>query len=235
MTRLDVIQKIVDYQNARTYLEIGVKKGKVFLNIKARKKIAVDPHFKINKKRQIKSYFNNLSNIFNEYYEMTSDVFFEKYSNIFTRLNGFDVAFIDGLHTYKQSLKDVQNCLNFLNRNGVIIMHDCNPLSEVEAHPATSQEDYANLNLPEGTSSWSGDVWKTIAHLRSTRADLHIFVLNCDHGMGIITRGAPEDMLQYSEKSIENLSYKDLERNRTKILNLKRTDYLSKFFKNKLA
>lgn len=235
MTRLDVIQKIVDYQNARTYLEIGVKKGKVFLNIKARKKIAVDPHFKINKKRKIKSYFNNLSNIFNEYYEMTSDVFFEKYSNIFTRLNGFDVAFIDGLHTYKQSLRDVQNCLNFLNRNGVIIMHDCNPLSEVEAYPAGSQEDSANLNLPEGTSSWSGDVWKTIVHLRSTRTDLHIFVLNCDHGIGIITRGAPEDMLQYSEKSIDNLSYEDLERDRARILNLKRADYLSKFLENKLA
>jgi len=35
---------------ARNYLEIGIKKGKAFLNIKARKKIAVDPQIKISMK-----------------------------------------------------------------------------------------------------------------------------------------------------------------------------------------
>jgi hypothetical protein len=230
MDRLDILQEIVNRQKARTYLEIGVKKGKVFLNIKARKKIAVDTHFKIDMKRKIKSYFKNITNIFNEYYEMTSDDFFEQHPDLFAKSNGLDVAFIDGLHTYKQSLRDVQNCLDFLNKDGVIVMHDCNPLSEVEAQPADSQDNAATLNLPGWSGSWSGDVWKTIALLRSTRTDLNIFVLDCDHGVGIIVRGEPEDMLNYSEEIIGNLSYKDLEKDRTKILNLKNTDFFKQFF-----
>jgi len=113
MNRRDIIQKIINQLRARNYIEIGVKKGKIFLEIRARKKIAVDPQFEIGTKRKIKSWSKNFSNIFNEYYEMTSDRFFEMHSNRLTKLKGLNVAFIDGLHTYKQSLKDVQNCLNF--------------------------------------------------------------------------------------------------------------------------
>ena len=119
MNRRDIIQRTINKLSARNYLEIGVKKGKVFLEIKARKKIAVDPQFKIDTKRKIKSWSKNFFNIFNEYYEMTSDRFFEMHSNRLVQLSGLDVAFIDGLHTYKQSLKDVKNCLSFLNKNGV--------------------------------------------------------------------------------------------------------------------
>jgi hypothetical protein len=39
MNRLDVIQQIIDRIKAKTYLEIGVKKGKVFLNVKAKKRL----------------------------------------------------------------------------------------------------------------------------------------------------------------------------------------------------
>jgi hypothetical protein len=37
-------------------------------------------------------------------------------------------------------------------------------------------------------------------------------------------------MLNYSEEMIDNLSYKDLEKDRTKILNLKNTDFFEQFF-----
>lgn len=231
MTRLYIIQKIINQLSARNYLEIGVKKGKVFFEIKARKKIAVDPQFKIDTKRKIKSWSKNLSNIFNEYYEMTSDRFFEMHSNRLSQLSGLDVAFIDGLHTYKQSLKDVQNCLSFLKQNGVIFMHDCNPISEAESYPTLPSSHVSNLNLPGWTGAWCGEVWKTIAHLRSTRSDLNIFVLNCDHGVGVITRGTPDDILDYSPEAINNLSYHDLARDREMILNLKKADFLDKFLK----
>jgi hypothetical protein len=54
---------------ARNYLEIGIKKSKAFLNIKAKKKIAVDPQIKISMKRKIKlkNFFGeNLSQFFME-------------------------------------------------------------------------------------------------------------------------------------------------------------------------
>ena len=58
MNRLDVIQQIINHKQANTYLEIGVKKGKAFLEIRARKKIAIDPLFKISMKRKIKFFLN---------------------------------------------------------------------------------------------------------------------------------------------------------------------------------
>ena len=231
MNRLDVIQQIINHKQANTYLEIGVKKGKAFLEIRARKKIAIDPLFKISRKRKIKFFLKNFSNISNEYYEMTSDMFFDKHAVRLNNLKGIDVAFIDGLHTYKQSLKDVHNCLKFLNQSGVIVMHDCNPQSETESQCLDIMEKKESMDLPGSGIAWSGDVWKTIANLRSTRSDLNIFVLDCDHGVGIITKGEPEKMLGFSVKMIEKLTYKDLEQNRLKILNLKRPSYLKEFLK----
>lgn len=233
MDRLDVIQQIIDRIKAKVYLEIGVKKGKVFLNVKARKKIAVDPQIKINVKRKIKFFTKDFSNFFNEYHEMSSDQFFGKNTYLLTKLNGISVAFIDGLHTYEQSLKDVRNCLKFLKKDGFIVMHDCNPLSEAQAYPANSPEQAANSCPSNWTGDWSGDVWKTIAFLRSNRKDLNIFVLDCDHGLGIITKDKSESVLEYSKTDIDQLSYKELERNRVKILNLKAADYLQEFLEQR--
>jgi hypothetical protein len=233
MNRLDIIQIVINRLKAKTFLEIGIKKGKVFLKVKARKKMGIDPIIKINRKRKIVSYLINYNNIFNEYFQMTSDSFFALQPNPITKINGVDVVFIDGLHTYKQSLRDVQNCLSYLNRDGVIIMHDCNPLSEAEAQPANSSIDAASANLPGWTGAWCGDVWKTVVYLRSIRSDLQVFVLNCDHGVGIISWGKPENLLNYSAEEIDNLSYKDLDRDRKNLINLKEVDYLDKLFLNK--
>jgi len=223
LNRLEVIQALIDCKRAKTYLEIGVECGDVFLKVKAGKKIAVDPKISISKKSRFRSILKNISNISNQYYEMTSDVFFETKANFFR--SSLDVVFIDGLHTYGQSLKDVENCLKLLNEDGVIIMHDCNPLSESVAYPANSWEHAESLKLDGWTGAWSGDVWKTIAYLRSTQEKLHIVVLDCDYGLGIITKGIPENMLKFSKEEIEKLSYDDLGKNRSQILNLKSTDY----------
>lgn len=95
---------------------------------------------------------------------MSSDTFFDK-EHTFLSKTGLDIAFIDGLHTFSQTLKDVQNTLRYLNKKGVIVLHDCNPLSEVAALPAKSIREIQKLNPPGFTGIWNGDVWKTIAYL----------------------------------------------------------------------
>ncbi|CAB1056245.1 Biotin carboxyl carrier protein [Olavius sp. associated proteobacterium Delta 1] len=231
MDRLDIIQQTIQKKKAQRYLEIGVKKGKVFLQVPARRKIAVDPNFKISFKKKKDAWLQDASNFFNKYYEMTSDDFFERYHRRLQRLDGIDVAFIDGLHRYRQSLKDVQNCLTYLSPNGVIIMHDCNPASEAEAVEVASREQAPRINSQGQKLGWSGDVWKTIVHLRSTREDLNVFVLDCDHGVGIITKGRPENKLDFTTEMIEALAYEDLVRNREQILNLKPPEYLHQFLR----
>jgi SAM-dependent methyltransferase len=218
MNRIDVIQKIIDKTGAQNYLEIGVARGECFLSIKAQRKIAVDPKLRFLLKLKLKSQDA-------KYYQLTSDNFFAK-----VKLpHGFDIVFIDGLHTYQQSLKDVENALSVLNENGVIVMHDCNPPDAAAAHPANSPGHAASLGLPGWTGGWCGDVWKTVCHLRSQRMDLRIFTLDCDCGLGIVTKGKPENQLELAEVDLRKLTYDDLAKSRNQFLNLKDENSLSEF------
>jgi len=208
-------------------LEIGVKYGGNFFPIKARQKIAVDPHFEFPRKERVKWTLNNPYNILAKYYTISSERYFTNTKNA----SPPDVVFIDGLHTYQQTLRDVNNSLNNLNENGVIIIHDCNPPHETAAYPADSFDHAASLNLSGWTGEWCGDVWKTILHMRSSRKDLRIFVLNCDYGLGIITRGEADNYLTLSEDDIDTMTYNEFSRNRTSLLNLKDENYIFNFLK----
>jgi hypothetical protein len=177
--------------------------------------------------KDIADAYKNPCNKEAKFCESTSDDYFANVRNSFQ----YDVVFIDGQHTYNQSLKDVNNSLSNLEENGVIVMHDCNPPHEAAAHPADSYDHASSLNLPGWTGAWCGDVWKTICYLRSTRNDLKIFVLDCDYGLGIITRGEADDCLKLSEQDIYNMSYNDFSQDRQEILNLKNEIFLFEFLK----
>ena len=75
-------------------------------------------------------------------------------------------------------------------------------------------------------------MWKTVAYLRSTRADLNIFTVNTDYGLGIITKGEPKEILTYTKEEIDSLNYEDFQKNKEKILNLKGIDYFKEFVIN---
>jgi len=231
LDRTAVIQKLIDTKRAQTYLEIGVNRGRCFLKIKAPYKIAVDPRFLIPAKKKIRYFLKNPSNLNNHYFEQTSDRFFDSEQALLKR-KPLDIAFIDGLHTYEQSLKDVVNTLKFLKDDGVIVVHDCNPLTEAAAYPAESLEHAEGLNVDGWENDWSGDVWKAIVALRASREDLNVFVLDCDHGLGIITRSSPESRLNFTEEQVAGLSYKDFAENRDEFLNLKDPAFLQEFMRN---
>ncbi|TAG85607.1 MAG: class I SAM-dependent methyltransferase, partial [Oscillatoriales cyanobacterium] len=122
----------------------------------------------------------------------------------------FDVAFIDGLHTYEQSLQDVLNTLDNLNENGVIVMHDCKPPHVLAACPAQSLQAAIDMNVPGWDGNWCGDVWKTICDLRSNRKDLRVFVLDCDFGLGIVMKGKPDIDLNLSKDELDKMTYEDV-------------------------
>jgi Methyltransferase domain len=241
MTRTDIIQAILDKISGKRYLEIGVFKRENFDKITVKEKIGADPSYKNRNK-----YLSKLLNWFpplatchkllrrlkgERYFQVTSDRFFEDNAQ-WLGSNPMDVCFIDGLHTYAQSLNDVINCLKYLSPSGVIVMHDCSPKEAVLAHPANSLEDMIKMDLPGFTGGWTGDVWKTIVYLRSQRPDLRVFVLNTDEGVGIITRGKPENMLSYSIEEIDRMTYQDLQAARKELLNLKEPEYMGIFLES---
>ncbi len=234
--KVGIIQTILDRIQGQTYLEIGVEAGRCFWRVNAARKIAVDPALRPAFQQQGNGVRLKLERLVRgpqpaghvSVFAMTSDEFFSRYAEVFSEQR-IDVALIDGLHTYDQSLRDVHHCLEYLSPRGVIVIHDCNPPLEAIAYPAPSFEAAQALRLPGWTGAWCGDVWKTIVHLRASRDDLRVFVLDCDWGVGIITLGHTEDRLEYSLGEIRELAYHDLIRNRQHMLNLKPVEYLDTF------
>ena len=199
MNRIDIIQWFINFLGAKTYLEIGVRNGESFFPIQCRNKIGVDIDLTV-----LPSEGETLFN-------MSSDDFFRYYPL------RFDVAFIDGDHTYKQSLRDVENCLNWMNPGGVIILHDCNP----------TQEEWATPEYIGASPNWCGEVWKTILTLR-TDPSLSVHVFDTDFGVGVVMGGGQVSLsyykgqvpLSYSRGQINLMTYKDLDKNRDAFLNL---------------
>ena len=102
---------------------------------------------------------------------MTSDEFFA------TNEAKFDCIFIDGDHRSEQVYKDIKNAIKILSKGGTIIVHDLLP------------ENKEMQLVPRITKAWTGDGWKSWLKVKTERADLKMFVVDTDFGVGIITRG----------------------------------------------
>lgn len=131
------------------------------------------------------------------------------------------------MHEFTFAKKDVLNPLNYLTDHGVIIMHDFNPVSK-DAYVTFKECKYLDC-----TGNWNGDVWKVIPYIRSMHHDLYAFVLDCDLGIGIITKRPEELPLSFHEHEIEAMTYQGLDSNRVKLHNLKPEKYLYEYFKIK--
>ena len=57
------------------------------------------------------------------FYEQGADMFFEDIRKN-KKSQKYDIIFVDGDHSYVQSIKDIKNSLEFLDTNGVIFLHD---------------------------------------------------------------------------------------------------------------
>jgi len=223
--RIVICQAFLDAIGGGNYLEIGVNDGNSFIPIRAAAKWGVDPAYTLTRRRVLKyQVFAALRLKEERLFRMTSDNFFRQQSPMLAR-RGVDVAFIDGLHTYEQSLRDVLNTLKCLRPGGVIVMHDCNPPTELAATPLESVPDIPK-DTPGWPGAWYGDVWKTIVHLRAMHPDLETIVLDCDAGVGLVQRKPAPMMLRFSTNQIREMHYADLESNCHELLGLKPPAYL---------
>ncbi len=229
MKRVEVLQQLLDQRPQATYLEIGVQKGKVLLKLRAPRKIAVDPEFRITRTDRWMGCLKNPSNLANEYFEMTSDAFFAQHADALR--GGIDVAFIDGLHTHEQAHRDVIHVLKYLKDDGIIVLHDCNPLTSAAAQFAYTPEEAESYGNPEWSGEWNGDVFKAVMQLRAERSDLNTCVLDCDHGLGIVRRGKPDSTLNLSLDQIATMTYEDFASRRTELLNLRSPDVFPSEFR----
>jgi len=169
---------LIDYLNKKnnytSYLEIGCDKDQLFSKINIENKYGVDPSSGGNIRK-------------------TSDDFFLE-----NKIN-FDLVFIDGLHEYKQAKNDIINSLKFLNKDGIILVHDCMP------------DSMSKQAVPRYRMSWNGDVWKAIVDLRRNK-NIEIFTCEIDQGIAIIQNKMNTNPLRL-DLQIKQLKFKDYYQN----------------------
>jgi hypothetical protein len=183
------------------YVEIGVRWGESLRQVNAHRKIGIDieQHSALAPLRPGESFF-----------EMASDDFFAREAAQVLAAEGVDVALVDGLHEFSQTLRDVLNLERFMKSDGVIIVDDCNPPTSDRA-----------VDTPTG-GTWNGDVWKIAAYLREERPDLHYWTVDADQGVGVVTgfgSAAPWPD-ESTVRRYKALPYSHLAGNRAKVLNL---------------
>ncbi len=166
-----IVRALNKFKTNPMYLEIGCDQNDVFNSIPVihSNKIGVDPNSGGSHK-------------------MTSDDFFKQNDK------SFDVIFIDGLHTYEQTQKDVINSLKILNTNGVIFIHDLLPGDKIDAD--------RTRYLP----GWSGDVWKVAIELSQSEG-LDFKIVNIDTGVGILKKNENYEYKKILE--IKNKNFDD--------------------------
>lgn len=170
-TRIEIIQKIIDTKNFEKYLEIGCDKDENFSKIKIKNKVGVDP-------------------LRGGTIRTTSDEFFKK------NKEKYDLIFLDGLHTYHQTIKDINNSLRNLNSNGIIIIHDCLP------------KKIWNQIVPRIYGHWNGDVWKAIVESR-TYEYIDTYTCVADHGLGIILKRENRNILDLKIDDFNKLKFSE--------------------------
>jgi hypothetical protein len=159
--RWDVLNLIAKTIGAETYLEIGVNDGECIKRIEVREKWGVDPNPTGDAIRH--------SDVL---IPRTSAHFF---SYVAPRLKmKFDLVFIDGDHHAEIVYDEVQNARAALSPKGVICLHDCNPHTE----------EMQRVPMQHG-KAWTGDVWKTVARLRS-EGNFKTRVVPFDYGTAIL-------------------------------------------------
>jgi hypothetical protein len=231
MNRISVLQYLIDKNNYSKYLEIGTFKGDTFLAIRCHNKIAVDPFFQIPKKKKIQWLYKNMYNFKNIYFEMTSDKFFEKKKDYLDEKGKRDIIFIDGLHTFEASLRDILNSLRYLKNGGTIVMHDCFPPDKAAATPANSYKEASQSGKLGPKGEWCGDVWKTIVYLTKKYPELlKVLILDTDYGLGVIQKQNEKQIdlsidLELFEK-INKMEYVNFYEIAEDKVNLVRSNYL---------
>jgi len=154
LQRHELLRNLHALVRPRTYLEIGVRKGKSLAMSRA-KTIAVDPFYSVDHEILCDLHL----------VRTTSDEFFAR-RNPLAHFDQplIDLAFIDGMHLSEYALRDVINVERYTHAASVIVIDDMLPRS-VEEAGRTRQGAAAH-------GAWAGDVYKMVEAFHKLRPDL---------------------------------------------------------------
>ena len=215
-----------DASRPQRYFEIGTESG-ASLRISRCASLAVDPQFRLKG-----DVLGTKPACF--FHQSTSDDFFALHDPSAILRGPIDLAYLDGLHHFEFLLRDFVNTERHCRAESVILLHDCIPTDLFMARREHDDMTLAPRMPPPLRSLWAGDVWKTLAILKTHRPDLTISCFDAPPtGLVAITgldpRGEKARAIPMAEvlSEFESLSLPEFGAERFKaMLDLKGTDEL---------
>jgi hypothetical protein len=136
---------------ANRCLEIGVFEGGTAENICVRHRVGVDPNPRFDVTKLPKSF---------SFFAVESDAYFAS----LPPESIFDIAFLDGLHTFEQTKADLFNALAHVP-SGVILIDDTVPFDEIAALRDQQESMARRRAVGSDSRNWMGDVWKLVVYV----------------------------------------------------------------------
>ncbi len=155
--RINSLARVMPF--CETYLEVGVAQGLTLEQVQVRSKIGVDPTPQFETLKLPKGV---------SFYQESSDTFFENLESEVL----FDLIFLDGLHEWKQTYKDLINALHHSKPTSIILVDDVIPDDKLAAYPdwdkALKLKDAAGIT----DGRWQGDVFKVLIAVKEFHPEL---------------------------------------------------------------
>lgn len=185
-----------------TYLEVGVFRGTTLEAVDVPFRAGVDPVARFDTKRLPPGV---------KMFESDSDTFF---SNLDSRVK-FDLIYLDGLHEWKQTLRDLANALLHSHSYSMILLDDVEPADALSSLPDMGTS--LALRQAEGIEEerWQGDVFKVLVFLQRFVPGLSFVTLQ-DPGcnsQAVIWKTDPETFIDINggyPTEIDALTYDDV-------------------------
>lgn len=177
--RPQVIRRLLALYDEPRYLEIGVCEGYTFDRVQAPTKVAVDPEFRFDHRAAQQATPGT------SYHEVTSDEYF---ATIVGAEEKFDVIYLDGLHTFEQTLRDLINALEHLAPNGVIVIDDVRPPTYLASLPDRDNFFTVRTWLGSTDQAWMGDVYKLVHFMDTFFPQLTFRTIENNHGQAVVWR-----------------------------------------------
>jgi SAM-dependent methyltransferase len=205
MQRSEVIQRLLDLYEAPSYLEIGVCDGTTFHAVRAARRVAVDPAFTFDPEVARA----DPAQAGATYHPIPSDAYFTGAG----RDDAFDLIFLDGLHLFDQTLRDLIHAIARLKPGGAIVIDDVLPVSYgASLRDVEESAKFRRMSPgPEEAKAWMGDVFKLVFWIRDYLLDWDYATVDANHGQLVLWRGPrAQDVPPLDIEAIARLEYKDV-------------------------
>ena len=201
------LNRLAEALGCRSYLEIGVETGCTLLQVSLPERTGVDPTFMFDWQQHHGRDGVHL-------HPCTSDAFFAE----LPASTSYDLIFIDGLHSFEQTYRDILHGLRHSHAGTVFLIDDTVPCDVF----STCRDQRQCLNLRSTITNdpdprWHGDTYKVVPLLSTFNCDLRLLTL--------MDGGNPQTLLWRPLRPVEEDSLRTMQA-MWAVQNLAAADYL---------